>query len=126
MNYSEVKELLQAGFTADEIRQMEPQENDPQENNPQENNPQDSQGNPQGNPQPEQTKPEEPAEADPIAELKELFQGLKESNDNLARVIQASNVQHASFGSNSVDDINKKAEDALRSLIRPDLEKEGN
>ena len=122
MKYSEVKELLQAGFTADEIRQMEPQENDTQENNPQENNPQDS----QENPQPEQSKPEEPAEADPIAELKELFQGLKESNDNLARVIQASNVQNASFGSNSVDDINKKAEDALRTLIRPDLEKEGN
>ena len=122
MNYSEVKELLNAGFTADEIRQMEPQEKDPQENNPQENNPQDS----QGNPQPVQTEPDEPAEADPIAELKELFQGLKESNDNLAKVIQASNVQNASFGSNSVDDINKKAEDALRSLIRPDLEKEGN
>ena len=116
MNYSEVKELLNAGFTADEIRQMEPQENNPQENNPQ---------NPQENPQPEQTDPEESA-VDPIAELKELFQGLKESNDNLARVIQASNVQNASFGSNSVDDINKKAEDALRSLIRPDLEKEGN
>lgn len=114
MNYSEVKELLNAGFTADEIRQMDPQENNPQ--------------NPQENPQPEQTEPEEPtlADIDPIAELKELFQGLKESNDNLARVIQASNVQHASFGSNSVDDINKKAEDALRSLIRPDLEKEGN
>ena len=122
MKYSEVKELLNAGFTADEIRQMKPQENDPQENNPQENNQQDS----QVNPQPEQSKPEEPAEADPIAELKELFQGLKESNDNLARVIQASNVQNASFGSNSVDDINKKAEDALRSLIRPDLKKEGN
>ena len=117
MNYSEVKELLEAGFTADEIRQMKPQE--PQENNPQ---------NPQENPQPEQTEPEEPAEdaVDPIAELKELFKDLKDSNDNLAKVIQASNVQHASFGSNSVDDINKKAEDALRSLIRPDLEKEGN
>lgn len=117
MNYSEVKELLQAGFTADEIRQMEPQENNPQ--------------NPQENPQPEPTEPTEPEESSPsevdhIAELKELFKDLKESNDNLAKVIQASNIQNASFGSNSVDDINKKAEDALRSLIRPDLEKEGN
>ena len=87
--------------------------------------PEDNPQNPQENPQEE---PEQkPAEtADPIAELKELFQGLKESNDNLAKVIQASNVQNASFGSNPVDDINKKAEDALRSLIRPDLEKEGN
>ena len=113
MESLEVLKLVEAGFTADEIRQMMT----PQENNPQ---------NPQENPQTEQTEPEEPAteDTDPITELKELFQGLKESNENLAKVIQASNVQNASFGSNSVDDINKKAEDALRSLIRPDLKKE--
>lgn len=115
MRFLDVARMLKAGFTADEIRKMD---QETPENNPQ---------NPQDNPQPEQTDPEEPAAAaDPIAELKELFQGLKDSNDNLAKVIQASNVQNASFGSNSVDDINKKAEDALRSLIRPDLEKEGN
>ena len=116
MKFLDVARMLKAGFTADEIRKMD---QETVENNPQ---------NPQENPQPEQTEPEEPAAAaaDPIAELKELFQGLKDSNDNLAKVIQASNVQNASFGSNSVDDINKKAEDALRSLIRPDLEKEGN
>ena len=116
MRFLDVARMLKAGFTADEIRKMD---QETPENNPQ---------NPQDNPQPAQTDPEEPAAtaADPIAELKELFQGLKDSNDNLARVIQASNVQNASFGSNSVDDINKKAEDALRSLIRPDLEKEGN
>ena len=116
MRFLDVARMLKAGFTADEIRQMDVEK---PEENPQ---------NPQENPQPEQTEPEEPAAvtADPIAELKELFQGLKESNDNLARVIQASNVQNASFGSNPVDDINKKAEDALRSLIRPDFEKEGN
>lgn len=123
MNYSEVKDLLNAGFTADEIRSMI--------------NPQNPQNNPQPEPQPDPEPtplpdPENPQpdskpepQPDPIAELKELFQGLKQSNENLARVIQASNVQNASFGSNSVDDINKKAEDALRSLIRPDLEKEG-
>ena len=118
MRFLDVARMLKAGFTAEEIRQMD------RDDNPQDNNPQ----NPQENPQPEQTEQEEPAAAaaDPIAELKELFQGLKDSNDNLAKVIQASNVQNASFGSNSVDDINKKAEDALRSLIRPDLEKEGN
>ena len=120
MNYSEVKDLLNAGFTADEIRSMI--------------NPQNSQNNPQPDPEPEpQPEPEpepqpepEPDNADQISELKELFQGLKESNEKLVKVIQASNIQNASFGSNSVDDINKKAEDALRSLIRPDLEKEGN
>ena len=114
MRFLDVARMLKAGFTADEIRQMDVEK---PEDNPQ---------IPQENPQPEQTEPEEPAAAaaDPIAELKELFQGLKESNDNLAKVIQASNVQNASFGSNTVDDINKKAEDALRSLIRPDFEKE--
>ena len=112
MNYSEVKDLLNAGFTADEIRSMI--------------NPQNSQNNPQPDPEPEPQPEPEPDNADQISELKELFQGLKESNEKLVKVIQASNIQNASFGSNSVDDINKKAEDALRSLIRPDLEKEGN
>ena len=114
MRFLDVARMLKAGFTADEIRQMDVEK---PEDNPQ---------NPQENPQPEQTEPEqEPAAAaDPIAELKELFQGLKDSNDNLAKVIQASNVQNASFGSNSIDDINKKAEDALLSIIRPDFEKE--
>ena len=113
MKFFDVMKMLKAGFTADEIRQMDVEK--------QEDNPQNPQENPQDEPE------QKPAEtADPIAELKELFQGLKESNDNLAKVIQASNVQNASFGSNPVDDINKKAEDALRSLIRPDLEKEGN
>lgn len=116
MKFLDVARMLKAGFTAEEIRQMDVEK---PEDNPQ---------NPQENPQPEPEQTPEPAAAapDPIQELKDLFQGLKESNDNLARVIQASNVQNASFGSNSVDDINKKAEDALRSLIRPDLEKEGN
>ena len=115
MKFLDVARMLKAGFTAEEIRQMD------RDDNPQDNNPQ----NPPENPQPEQTEQEEPAAAaDPIAELKELFQGLKDSNDNLAKVIQASNVQNASFGSNSIDDINKKAEDALKSLIRPDFEKE--
>lgn len=116
MKFLDVARMLKAGFTAEEIRQMD------RDDNPQDNNPQNS----QENPQPEQEQPPEPAAAapDPIQELKDLFQGLKESNDNLAKVIQASNVQNASFGSNSIDDINKKAEDALKSLIRPDFEKE--
>ena len=121
MNYSEVKELLQAGFTAEEIRAMM---NNPQ--NPQDNPQTDPEPAPQPDPEPAPQPDPEPDNVNQITELKELFQGLKESNDNLARVIQASNVQNASFGSNSVDDINKKAEDALRSLIRPDLEKEDN
>ena len=115
MKFLDVARMLKAGFTAEEIRQMD------RDDNPQDNNPQNPQENPQ--PEPEQT-PEPAAAPDPINELKELFQGLKESNDNLAKVIQASNVQNASFGSNSIDDINKKAEDALKSLIRPDFEKE--
>lgn len=115
MKFLDVARMLKAGFTAEEIRQMD------RDDNPQETNPQNPQENPQAEPEPEQ----EPAAApDPIQELKDLFQGLKESNDNLAKVIQASNVQNASFGSNSIDDINKKAEDALKSLIRPDFEKE--
>lgn len=114
MRFLDVARMLKAGFTADEIRKMDQETV--------ENNPQNSQENPQPEPEPEQ----EPAAAapDPIAELKDLFQSMKESNDQLTKAIQASNLQNASFGSNSVDDINKKAEDALRSLIRPDLEKE--
>ena len=116
MKFLDVARMLKAGFTAEEIRQMD------RDDTPQDNNPQNSQENPQ--PEPEQTPEPAAAAPDPIQELKDLFQGLKESNDNLAKVIQASNVQSASFGSNSIDDINKKAEDALKSLIRPDFEKE--
>ena len=115
MKFLDVARMLKAGFTADEIRQMDQQENNPQ--NPQEN----PQEEPETSPDPEPAQNPEP---DPIAELKELFQGMKESNDNLAKVIQASNLQKASFGSNPVDDINKKAEEALLSIIRPDIEKE--
>ena len=116
MKFLEVARMLKAGFTAEEIRQMD------RDDNPQDNNPQNTQENPQPEPEHEQ---EPAADApDPIAELKDLFQSMKESNDQLTKAIQASNLQNASFGSNSVDDINKKAEDALRSLIRPDLEKE--
>lgn len=114
MRFLDVARMLKAGFTADEIRKMD---QETVENNPQ---------NPPENPQPEPEPEQEPAAdaPDPIAELRDLFQSMKESNDQLTKAIQASNLQNASFGSNSVDDINKKAEDALRSLIRPDLEKE--
>lgn len=118
MRFLDVVRMLKAGFTAEEIRQMD------RDDNPQETNPQNPQENPQAEPEPEQEQEPAAAAPDPIQELKDLFQGLKESNDNLAKVIQASNVQNASFGSNSIDDINKKAEDALKSLIRPDFEKE--
>ena len=114
MKFLDVARMLKAGFTAEEIRQMD------KDDNPQDPNPQIPQDNPQPDPEPEQ-----PAAApDPIQELKDLFQGLKDSNEKLTKAIQESNINNASFGSNSVDDINKKAEEALMSLIRPDIEKE--
>ena len=91
MNYSEVKELLQAGFTAEEIRGMLTTSSD----NPQ---------NPQVNPQPEQPKPEQPEEQ-PQPEQPEQtqddakFNQLNATMEKLIKTIQSSNLNNSSVES---------------------------
>lgn len=117
MNYSEVKELLQAGFTADEIRSMM---------NPQANNPQ----NPQDNPQPEQTQPEQPEQTQPEqpeqTQDNAKFNQLNATMEKLIKTIQSSNLNNNSFDQMKETDINTEVDKIMAGLIRPEREKGGN
>ena len=98
MNYSEVRELLKAGFTAEEIRGML-------------TTPADNPQNPQNNPQPEQPQPEQPEEQ-PQPEQPEQtqddarFNQLNDTMEKLIRTIQHSNLNNKSFDHMKETDIN--------------------
>lgn len=114
MNYSEVKSLLDAGFTADEIRGM-------MGSNPQ---------NPQVNPQPEPEQPEQQPEPDtapkpvtqPTPEQEEKFSQLSQSIEKLIKTIQVSNLQSRSFDTPVTPDINKQVDSIMAGIIRPEHE----
>ena len=113
MKTSEILELLRAGYTKEEISALD--------------NPQDSQGNPQVEQTSVDSKNEE-TENKPDSNLKAFQDSIKEmiqSNKDLMQVIQASNLQNDSHGNNSIDDINHKAEDILKSIVAPPKEKGG-
>ena len=137
MNYSEVKELLQAGFTAEEIRTMM---------NPQANNSQNSQINPQA----ENTNDSETVQAnssektartdqDPAADQQiladakpentnneEKFNQLNSTMEKLIKTIQLSNLNNNSFDHMKETDINAEVDKIMAGLIRPEREKGGN
>ena len=118
MNYSEVKELLQAGFTAEEIRGMLTTPSD---------NPQNS----QDNPQPEQPQPEQPEEH-PQPEQPEQtqddakFNQLNSTMEKLIKTIQHSNLNNNSFDHMKETDINSEVDKIMAGIIRPEREKGGN
>lgn len=130
MKTSEILELLRAGYTKDEITALD--------------NPQNAQDNPQekqtpvgsdesGNNATDQEK-QTPVDSEtketenkPDSNLKAFQDSIKEmiqSNKDLMKTIQASNLQNDSHGNNSIDDINQKAEDILKSIVAPPKEKE--
>ncbi len=131
MNYSEVKELLSAGFTADEIRGMMAG------NNPQ---------FPQLSPQDENTNiPEQEVEKNSEKEISrngdqsgagpELAPGVNENtnipnfdslNENISKLIktiQTANFQNASFDQITKTDLNTQVDNIMASIIRPEKEK---
>ena len=118
MNYSEVKELLQAGFTAEEIRGMLITPTD----NPQ---------NPQDNPQPEQPQPEFPEEQPQPVQPEQnqddaKFNQLNATMEKLIKTIQSSNLNNNSFDHMKETDINAEVDKIMAGLIRPEREKGGN
>ena len=118
MNYSEVKELLQAGFTADEIRTM--LSSHTHDDNPQ--NPQDNPQNPQDNPQPEQPEqpqPEQPEQPQDDAK----FNQLNATMEKLIRTIQQSNLNNNSFDHLKETDINTEVDKIMAGIIRPERDK---
>ena len=113
MNYSEVKELLQAGFTAEEIRGML-------------TTPPDNPQNPQDNPQPEQPQPEQPEEQ-PQPEQPEQddtkFNQLNATMEKLIKTIQHSNLNNNSFDRMNETDINSEVDKIMAGIIRPERDK---
>ena len=113
MNYSEVKELLQAGFTAEEIRGMLTTPSD----NPQ---------NPQDNPQPEQPEeqpqPEQPEQPEqPQDDAR--FNQLNATMEKLIKTIQHSNLNNNSFDRMNETDINSEVDKIMAGIIRPERDK---
>ena len=139
MNYSEVKSLLDAGFTADEIRGMlgvNPQDSNPQNaqvfqqagntninsetvNNDSDNEPGNSQDPAAASADQSGQVPENPNNA-----LEEKFNQLNNTMAKLIKTIQVSNLKTNSLdNAPTVADINKQVDDIMSSIIRPEHKK---
>ena len=133
MNYSEVKELLQAGFTAEEIRGMLITPTD----NPQ---------NPQDNPQAENTNNSntvtmnssenqlakthdqpstdlDPAGAPAENTNDQKFNQLNATMEKLIKTLQQSNLNTNSFENISKPDLNAEVDKIMAGIIRPERDK---
>lgn len=119
MTLSDIKDLLAAGFTHDEIMQL---------NNPQ--NPQDyPQEQPDPSPDPEEQEPEQDNNQDPApaapaapAPAEDKLNQLTGQIDQLIRTIQASNLQNNFVDSARKADLNQQVDDIMKSIIRPEKE----
>lgn len=119
MKVDQVIRLLEAGYSKEEIQQMDTGNQEPQE-----------QKTPKPEPaaeQPEQkTEPAEPAgnqddkgqaaETAPDPKTTERLDGIEKQLKQLIKSIQASNVRRDSYGS-AGEDIDKQAENAMAALI---------
>ena len=114
MIYSEVKELLQAGFTADEIRQMLPQA--AEETGPEEA------GTPEEQPAAEAAEQEQKEQPAAAPELDEKLTGLNNTINQLIKTIQASNLQNNFRDSTPEVNLEKEVDDIMKSIIRSEKE----
>lgn len=117
MKFLDVARMLKAGFTADEIRQMD------KDDNPQPENPQNSQDNPQPDPEP---SPEPSPVPVPALEEDHRFDQLNETMQKLIKTIQASNLRNDSIQSMTDTDINSQVDKIMAGIIRPEHEKKGD
>ena len=117
MKFLDVARMLKAGFTADEIRQMD------KDDNPQENNPQIPQDNPQPDPEP---TPEPSPDPVPAPAEDHRFDQLNETMQKLIKTIQASNLRNDSIQSMTDTDINSQVDKIMAGIIRPEHEKKGD
>lgn len=117
MKFLDVARMLKAGFTADEIRQMD------KDDNPQENNPQIPQDTPQPDPEP---TPEPTSDPVPAQEQDHRFDQLNDTIQKLIKTIQASNLRNDSIQSMTDTDINSQVDKIMAGIIRPEHEKKGD
>ena len=115
MNYTEVKELLDKGFTTDEIRGFmnpvavpkgtEPEKKEAAE--PEKKEPDNNSQNPQNNPQ----------------DFDERFNKLTDTIDKLIKTVQGNNRLNDSFNKPNEQDLDKQVDNIMASIIRPDHKK---
>ena len=118
MNLETVKQLLDAGFTHDEIMSF--------------NNPQNSQDNPQTEqPQKKEAQENEVLDLDPVQDPDEKaqendakFNQLNATMEKLIKTIQLSNLNNNSFDHMKETDINSEVDKIMAGIIRPEREKE--
>ena len=118
MTLSDIKDLLAAGFTHDEIMQL----NNPQ--NPQDYPQKQPDPTPDPSPDPEGQEPEQDNNPDPApaAPAEDKLNQLTGQIDQLIRTIQASNLQNNFVDSARKADLNQQVDDIMKSIIRPEKE----
>lgn len=135
MIYSEVKELLSAGFTADEIRSMINPQNPqafPQiekpniSETPKVEHSEKSEKSAQKDPAPGTNQDGAPAENPNIPKNDEQITQLNESIQKLIKTIQVSNLHNNSVPTNGTADINDKVDSIMASIIRPEHKTKGD
>ena len=105
MTFSEVKQLLDAGFTKDEILSFSDPVREPAED-------------------PAETPADPPAETPADPPYNPQFEELTETMNKLIRTIQASNLQSASMDKPSEDKA-VLVDKIMESIIRPDINTKG-
>ena len=122
MKVEQVIRLLEAGYSKEEIQQMEQGAQEPQEQET--TKPEPASEQPEQKTEPAaapESKPEEKgpaAETAPDPETNKRLDGIEAQLKHLVKSIQAGNVRRDYFGGGPEDiDIDKKAENALASLI---------
>lgn len=122
MKVDQVIRLLEAGYSKEEIQQMEQGAQEPQEQKTAKQEPAAEQPEQKTEPAaaPE-SKPEEKgpaAETAPDPETNKRLDGIEAQLKQLVKSIQADNVRRDSYGS-AGEDINTQADKALAALIQP-------
>ena len=112
MTYSEVKELLAAGFTHDEIMQFSTESTGFQQ--PMTSQQEAALDDPE--PMPAEPEPKEAA-SDPEPDM---FNQLNDTMNRLIKTIQSSNLKNNSFDKQSETDINKQVDSIMATIIRPE------
>ena len=119
MTLSDIKDLLAAGFTHDEIIQLNNPQNPqvfPQEQPDPSPDPEEKQPDPDIN---TESNPQEPAAPAPAEDKLNQLTG---QIDQLIRTIQASNLQNNFVDSARKADLNQQVDDIMKSIIRPEKE----
>lgn len=120
MKVDQVIRLLEAGYSKEEIQQMEQGAQEPQEQET--TKPEPAAEQPEQKTEPAaapESKPEEKgpaAETAPDPKTNERLDGIEKQLKQLIKSIQASNVRRDSYGS-AGEDIDKQAENAMAALI---------